>query len=190
MPTFRSGEMFRASGFIIVTGNSFLTSEVKLVMGRGAALQLKRKEPGIDLVFGEKIHKTCGHLGFYGLIFHGRYGLAQVKCRFNERARVGLVRISMRMLGSAARRDRNTIFNVNFPGIGNGGLKKHQVESLLKDLPENVHIWEKEGGLVYGLHPGTESKSVLHPPENILGLGGSHDKSDGDGLRACAADRG
>ena len=78
MPTFRSGEMFRAGGFIIVTGNSFLTSEMKLVMGRGAALQLKRKEPGIDLVFGEKIHKTCGHLGFYGLIFHGRYGLARI----------------------------------------------------------------------------------------------------------------
>ena len=190
MPTFRSGEMFRASGFIIVTANSFLTSEMKLVMGRGAALQLKRKEPGIDLEFGKKIHERCGHLGFYGLIFHKRYGLAQVKCRFNERARVGLIRISMRMLGSVAGRDRGKIFNINFPGIGNGGLKKHQVESLLRDLPENVHVWEKEGGLVYGLHPGTESKSVLRPPENSLGLGGSHDRSDGDGLRGCAADRG
>ena len=37
MPTFKTGEMFRASGFIIVTTNSFLTSEVKVVMGRGAA---------------------------------------------------------------------------------------------------------------------------------------------------------
>ena len=190
MPTFRTGEMFRASGFIIVTANSFLTSEMKLVMGRGAAWQLKRKEPGIDLIFGEKIHERCGHLGTYGLIFHGRYGAAQVKCRFNERARLGLIRISMRMLGNVAGRDKGKIFNVNFPGIGNGGLKKHQVESLIRDLPENVHVWEKEGGLVYGLHPGTESKSIQHPQENSLGLGSSHDESDGDGLRSCAADRG
>jgi hypothetical protein len=48
MPTFKTGEMFRARGFIIVTTNSFLTSEVKLVMGRGAALQLRMKVPGID----------------------------------------------------------------------------------------------------------------------------------------------
>jgi hypothetical protein len=177
MPTFKTGEMFRATGFIIVTTNSFLTSEVKLVMGRGAAWQLKRKVPGIEKIFGKMIHETCGHLGRYGLIFHERYGAAQVKYRFNDRARLELIRISMTALSVVASRNRKSIFNINSPGIGNGGLKKHQVKSLLEMLPDNVHVWEKEGGMVYGLHSGAESESVLHPQEDSVGIRCSNDKS-------------
>ena len=177
MPTFKTGEMFRAEGFIIVTTNSFLTSEVKLVMGRGAALQLKRKVPGIEKIFGKMIHEKCGHLGLYGLIFHERYGAAQVKYRFNEKARFELIRISMTMLSVVAGRDRKRIFNINFPGIGNGGINKPQVESYLKILPDNVHVWEKEGGEVYGLHPGIESEVIMYPQENSMGVRCSNDKS-------------
>jgi hypothetical protein len=177
MPIFRKGEMFRAGGFIIVTANSFLTSEVKLVMGRGAAWQLKLKVPGIDGVFGKMIHESCGHLGRYGLIFHQRYGIAQVKYRFNEKARMDLIRLSMTMLSVAAGRDRKSLFNINFPGIGNGGLRKPQVGSLLQMLPDNVHVWEKEGGVVYGLHSGAQSEILLYPQENRLGARCSNDKS-------------
>jgi hypothetical protein len=176
MPTFKTGEMFRARGFIIVTTNSFLTSEVKLVMGRGAAWQLKMKMPGIDRIFGKLIHESCGHLGCYGLIFHKRYGAAQVKYRFNERARLDLIRLSMTMLSTVAGKDQSSIFNINFPGIGNGGLKKHQVQSLLKILPDNVHVWEKEGGITDGLHPGTQSTILLYPEENSLGARCANDK--------------
>ena len=143
MPKFKTGEMFRASGFTIVTTNSFLTSEMKLVMGRGAAWQLKVKVPGIDKIFGRMIYKTCGHLGRYGLIFHERYGAAQVKFRFDEKAQLELIEFSMTMLSVAATRDRKSIFNINFPGIGNGRLKKHDVKSILEMLPDNVHVWEK-----------------------------------------------
>ena len=190
MPTFRKGEMFRAPGFIIVTTNSFLTSEMKLVMGRGAAWQLKLKVPGIDRIFGEMIHERCGHLGCYGLIFHERYGAAQVKYRFSEKATPGLIRISMTMLSSKANRDRSSIFNINFPGIGNGGLKKHQVESFLRILPDNVHVWEKEVEVANGLYPGAEPQIVLYPQENRMGARCSNDKGHRDGLRACPRDPG
>ena len=113
MPTFKTGEMFRAEGFIIVTTNSFLTSEVKLVMGRGAAWQLKRKVPGIEKIFGKMIHEKCGHLGLYGLIFHERYGAAQVKYSFNEKARLELIRISMTVLSVFAGRDRPGVVSVH-----------------------------------------------------------------------------
>jgi hypothetical protein len=188
MPTFRKGEMFRAPGYIIVTTNSFLTSEVKLVMGRGAAWQLKTRVPGIDGIFGKMIHDSCGHLGCYGLIFHKRYGAAQVKYRFNEKARLQLIRLSMNMLSVKASKNRNRIFNINFPGIGNGGLKRDQVESLLKVLPDNVHVWEKEGGMVNGLYPGTRSEILLYPQENCVGIRSPYDRSDRDGLRAYSGD--
>jgi hypothetical protein len=190
MPTFMQGEMFRASGFIIVTANSFLTSEMKLVMGRGAAWQLKMKVPGIDQIFGKMIHESCGHLGRYGLIFHKRYGAAQVKYRFNERANLELIRSSMMMLETVANRDRKRIFNINWPGIGNGGLKKSQVRSLLRDLPDNVHVWEREGGGVYGLHPGTQPEIILHPQEARLGFRCSYDRSYRAGFRAHSGHRG
>jgi len=187
MPTFMKGEMFKAPGFIIVTANSFLTSEMKLVMGRGAAWQLKLKVPGIDKAFGEMIHRKCGHLGFYGLIFHKKYGAAQVRYRFNDKPALGLISLTMTMLGFAANKDKNTVFNINFPGIGNGGLRRHQVESLLKYLPDNVHVWEKEGGIANGLHPAAQSKIVQYTKENSLGLGSPYDRSYRYGLRSCAA---
>ncbi len=152
MPKFKTGDMFRAPGFIIVTTNSFLTTEMKLVMGRGAAWQLKVKVPGIDKIFGKMIHDTFGHLGRYGLIFHKRYGAAQVKYRFDEKAELELIKFSMTMLSVAATKDRKSIFNINFPGIGNGRLKKHEVESILEILPDNVHVWKKDGGL-NGVYP-------------------------------------
>ena len=144
MPTFKTGEMFRAPGFIIVTTNSFLTSEEKLVMGRGAAWQLKLKVPGIDKIFGKIIHETCGHLGRYGLLFNGKYGAFQVKYRFNEKADLDLIKFSMVMLSLEAKKDREAIFNINFPGIGNGRLTEDEVKPVLRTLPGNVHVWKKK----------------------------------------------
>jgi len=144
MPTFKIGQMFEAGGLIIVTTNSFLTSEVKLVMGRGAAWQLKLKVPGIDRVFGKMIDETCGHLGRYGLIFHERYGAFQVKYRFNKKARLDLISYSMTLLSDVAGKNRKNTFNINYPGIGNGELKENQVRPILRMLPKNVHVWKKK----------------------------------------------
>src|SRR4030042_6245726 len=69
MPIFKTGEMFRASGFLIVSTNSFLTSEIRLVMGKGDAWVLKMKVPGIDRVFGKMISLTCGLMGCLGFLF-------------------------------------------------------------------------------------------------------------------------
>lgn len=144
MPMFKVGEIFGAPGFMIVTTNSFLTSEIKLVMGRGAAYELKVIVPGIDSKFGKMINETCGHLGRYGLVFHERYGAFQVKYRFNKPASLDLVRYSMTRLSTVANRDEKTIYNINYPGIGNGGLKECQVRPILEMLPINVHVWKKK----------------------------------------------
>ena len=170
MPVFKIGEMFEASGFIVVTTNSFLTSKVELVMGKGAAYQLKLEVPGIDKTFGKMIQEKCGHLGRYGLIFNERYGAAQVKYRFNHKAELSLIRLSMAMLANMASKDRNSMYNVNYPGIGNGRLKKGDVYHLLEMLPQNVHVWEKEGGKVYGIHSRAQSEIVMYPQTNCVGL--------------------
>jgi len=152
MPIFKEGQMFQAPGYLIVTTNSFLTSEKKLVMGMGAARDLKVKVAGIDVKFGELIHTFCKHLGKYGLIFHDRYGAFQVKYRFNDKARTDLIRFSVAALTAAANNNSKEIFNINYPGIGNGGLKEHEVRPILEVLPENVHVWKKRE-VSYGLYP-------------------------------------
>ena len=160
MPLFKTGEMFHASGYIIATTNSFLTSEVKLVMGRGAAWVLKMKVPGIDRVFGKMVSETCGHLGRYGLLFYQRYGALQVKYRFDEKARLELIEFSLRKLAEIAKESPNSKFNINYPGIGNGGLRKPEVSPLLNILPDNVFVWEKEEVLTWPIH---RNSVVNHP---------------------------
>ena len=135
MPTFRKGEMFDAIGYITVTTNSFLTSETKLVMGRGAASQFKKKVPGIDLEFGKMILETCGHLGRYGLLIYRSYGALQVKYRFDEKARLDLIEFSLGKLADLSNKCPHVWFNVNFPGIGNGGLSRVDVLPLLNAVP-------------------------------------------------------
>jgi len=149
MPIFRKGELFSSKGCIIVTTCSFLTSECKLVMGRGAALQLKKKIPGIDRQLGRIILEKYGHLGKYGLIIIGKYGIAQVKYRFDEKADPELIRYSMDMLKDMAGTEKDRRFNINFPGIGYGGLTKDHVLPLLKKLPRNVTIWEPKYKIIY-----------------------------------------
>ena len=143
MPTFKTGEMFRTPGYLIVTTNSFLTSGLKLTMGRGAAWILKRKVPGIDEVFGKMIYEKCGHLGRYGLLIHQRYGALQVKYRFDEKATLELIQFSLEKLAELASKCPSIRFSINFPGIGNGGLNKVDVLPLLNILPGNVYVWEK-----------------------------------------------
>ena len=168
MPVFKTGEMFRASGFLIVTTNSFLTSEIKLVMGRGAAWILKMKVPGIDRVFGKMISETCGHLGRYGLLFHHRFGALQVKYRFDEKARIELIEFSLGKLAGIAKESPNSRFNINYPGIGNGGLRKPEVSPFLDLLPQNVYVWEKEEVLRWPIR----RSSAEDPPARLEELHG------------------
>lgn len=112
----------------------------------------KIKVPGIDLAFGELIYTLCKHLGRYGLIFHDRYGAFQVKYRFNDKARTDLIRFSAAALKGAAINNREELFNLNYPGIGNGGLKEYEVRPILEVLPENVCVWKKKE-VYYGIYP-------------------------------------
>jgi len=143
MPIFKTGEMFNAPGLKIVTTNSFLSKDKRLVMGRGAAWTLLTRVPDIDSIFGRMILDTCGHLGTYGLLMYGKYGAAQVKYHFRNKANIDLIAFSMAFLADEAKTNRY-IYNINYPGIGSGGLSKEEVKPLLDNLPDNVYVWERE----------------------------------------------
>jgi hypothetical protein len=142
MALFKQGNLFKEkNGIKFVTGNSYLTKDLRLVMGRGAALELKTRSPGIDKIFGNIIDKTCGHLRVYGLIKHDSCGVFQVKYNFRDKADLELIKFSAILLADEARKT-DQIIHLNYPGIGNGKLSKDIVRPLLDILPDNVHIWE------------------------------------------------
>ncbi|MFZ4438036.1 MAG: hypothetical protein ACOYOS_06375, partial [Syntrophales bacterium] len=103
MPQFKTGEMFKAQGLKIVTTHSFITKQRRLLMERGAALELRQMVPDIEFTFGKMIHESCGHLGVYGLLMNGKYGAAQIKHDFRDNADLDLIAISMGVLADKAK---------------------------------------------------------------------------------------
>lgn len=126
----------------LFTGNSYITANGALVMGRGAALQVRSRYPGIDVEFGDRIE----HLSTYGIVVIPKYniGVFQVKDHFSKAARPDLIAYSAAVLHNWLLVEERREFQVhmNFPGIGNGKLEKRQVMPLIEDLPSNVTVYE------------------------------------------------
>ena len=140
----KTGDMwsiFDLSDFFIVTTNSYIRRDGKIVMGRGIAKQLAERFPTIPHEFA----KQTTHLGTYGLIIHLRddthLGAFQVKHHFADPATLSLIEYSTRHLTNLANRLPSNRFDINFPGIGNGRLKYDDVLPVIEQLPDNVHVW-------------------------------------------------
>jgi len=134
---------------VIVTTNGALRKNGSLVMGRGAALQAAQKFPGIDLVCGKAIKDNAtmkddrGNF-LYGFLpipeVHGIYGIFQVKAHWSDPASLMMIQASTVKLVAHTMDHPDVTFRMNFPGIGNGRLRREQVEPLLFRLPDNVVI--------------------------------------------------
>jgi hypothetical protein len=144
---------------LLVTANSYITKDNRLVMGRGAALEMKTKIDDIDKHFGYLIQKFFNNysnsivLGRYGVIIdqditypeHKYFGIFQVKYHFKDKADLELVRYSVFELMKIAQGYFSS-FNIsmNFPAIGCGGLNFEDVLPVVSILPDNVTLYLKE----------------------------------------------
>jgi hypothetical protein len=159
-PTFQYGDMFqtawnRPGTLFVVTGNSSINRHGELVMGRGAAKQLKMRVNGIAQLLGEVLTKY--HMNMYGLCVVpsqrmkerlGHWcrvfcdvGVFQVKTRFSNRAEPTIIRHSVAMLERYARENPSLVINMNMPGTGFGHLSEGAVLPYLERLPKTVNIW-------------------------------------------------
>lgn len=159
MPIFRFGDMFeeglegnpkKVKPYICIfaTTNSYINVKGELVMGRGAALQMKTLFPFSPIYFANSIQETTDRYSNYyryGIIieYKNRIGIFQVKYHFKSTARLDLISNSSFKLGHYAKKSPKYQFWLNFPGIGYGGLSENEVMPYLKDLPDNVVIWRK-----------------------------------------------
>jgi len=149
MASFERGNMWNAfheTDAFCITTNSYIRNDGELVMGRGIAKVAKQVFDDLPKALGEKIEGSCGHLGTYGLMPSNRKEIDkmvafQVKTHFRNDADLGLIDSSATALSQMAMSYPNRRFDLNFPGIGNGGRNVSEVKPLLEGLPDNVHIW-------------------------------------------------
>lgn len=149
----------------IVTTNATITQSGKLVMGRGAARELRDKIKGIDREAAQTLIDKVGPLAqvltpnfIYGYTSvrpprkdedgENKYGIGlfQVKYHFKDAADIALIVNSMKQLRGLCQLFNGDMallhvnFRMNYPGIGNGGLERDYVEQFIHPIPDNLTI--------------------------------------------------
>ncbi len=140
---------YREADLFCITTNSFVKKDGSAVMGAGIAKQAKERLPGIDLAIGQRILQECGQTrgGVYGLLVSDHWPKArlaafQVKTNWNDKASLALIRRSTEALIAWCDIHPKAKVQLNFPGIGNGKLKRDDVLPIIEALPDNVTVWE------------------------------------------------
>lgn len=146
MAVFERGDMFSVWGktdLFLFTSNPIVNKRGLAVMGRGIARQVADRYPLAQEMFGATLlGGYARNVGVLGKFDGQLLGWFRVKDHFAQQARTNIIEASVRHLSVAARGFARV--DLNFPGIGNGGLPREEVLPLLTALPDNVHIWEFE----------------------------------------------
>ncbi len=156
MPNFETGNMWDAwddANLFLITTNSAIKINGELVMGRGLALEAKKRDSQIAIYFGralahvQKSAKSANES--YGLIIPNLWpyrieGMFQTKNHFRNKAHIKLIQMSTDMLSAWCLAFPAMNVHLNYPGIGNGQLDRKVVEPIIASLPNNVTIWSKE----------------------------------------------
>jgi hypothetical protein len=132
----------------LFTGNATVKKGDALVMGRGAALQVRNSYPGIDKHFGLKI-KFASNKHIHWAAVHPNavipaeqyIGWFKVKNHWRDKAELNIIHHSCKELERQAKMYFNYQFHMNYPGIGYGGLTLEEVAPLLRILPDNVTLY-------------------------------------------------
>ena len=150
MPIFKTGNMWTAYEavdlFLITTNSTLKKGTQALVMGRGIAQQARDRFPGLDAALGKQILSICGSQGQYGLLVspqwpQARLGAFQVKRHYSQPASLELIRQSTTALCAWCVDHPDAQIGLNFPGIGNGRLRRETVLPMVRQLPAQVTIW-------------------------------------------------
>jgi hypothetical protein len=127
----------RPSTVILITTNNYVKTNGQAVMGRGCALEAKKRFPRIAARLGHMLQLSKDGLN---VVEKGLWTFP-VKHRWDERADLDLIRKSATYLGNAARDNPQLTFVLPRPGCGNGGRLWMEVKPVICDLlPDNVWV--------------------------------------------------
>ena len=147
----KTGDMFKGAGrvghhnIILATACSVINKQGRLVMGKGAAKSLLTLVPDCNKLFARWIKADdYPHQIIYGLLiaYSLHYGLFQTKMHWKNPSELELIQYSTKMLKTEAINNSHITYNLNYPGIGLGGLTEAEVLPIIQELPNNVKIWK------------------------------------------------
>jgi hypothetical protein len=141
--------------WFLITTNPIRRKDGAVVMGRGMAKQAADRFPKLPYHFGQVLDTVnknpvphyVGTIGRYWLDGHPygvKVGYFMVKDHWRNPASLDIIKRATGQLITCLDPPPFTHERVdlNFPGIGNGKLKREDVLPLLEELPDNVHVWE------------------------------------------------
>lgn len=151
-------EYYDKADLFLFTGNGTLSSNDKLVMGAGTALQVKNQFPGIDQVIGHYLKEAFPPIrnkewrrdyyfivspGFYSDPKKNKIGIFQTKGYWKQDSSLNYIRKSVAALQRFLKEERHSNLTIYcpFPGIGNGNLSIEEVLPTISHLPDNVIFW-------------------------------------------------
>lgn len=130
-------DSYEKAGRFLFTGNATVKKDGALVMGRGMALDVRDRFPGIDKRIGSKLIDGAE----YNLLVGKKIGVFQVKNHWSDDSDIDLIIRSLLFLSHWAHNNSHVEIHMNYPGIGNGGLDVDIVSPWIALLPDNVNIW-------------------------------------------------
>jgi hypothetical protein len=136
--------VFFDTDVFMITTNPIIRKDGAVVMGRGIAAEAKDRYPDLPYDFAASL--SCyGNEGvdFIGYYEYTRIYYFMVKDHWAKSAEIEIIRNSVNRLKYLFGYSDERV-DLNFPGIGNGGLPRDHVLPFLQDLPDNIHIWERE----------------------------------------------
>jgi hypothetical protein len=133
---------------LLFTGNRYIKKDGGIVMGRGAAKQVRDSYPGIDKIMGKIVSrsKPSARVLFTDIASDKPItqilGWFQVKDNWYDNADLDLIQEATDQLRAIALRSPKVTLHMNYPGIGNGKLSQDDVQPILLSLPDNVRIYK------------------------------------------------
>lgn len=118
------------------TGNNTKRYGGRLVMGVGAAKQVRDSYPGID----GKI-TTDKPVTFTSITEAQIIGWFQVKSYWHQPADLKLIKESAALLSYYALQRPDLVFHLNAPGVGYGSLDWGTVYGVIQHMPDNVLVY-------------------------------------------------
>lgn len=143
------GNMWDAfgKGIFMITTNPIIRKDGAVVMGRGIAAEAKERFPQLPYDFANQIrYQPWRYVGAIGYYTDVPIWFFRVKDHWAQQAKIEIIKHSAfgvsGMCKSWYNKTKPLRIDLNFPGIGNGGLKREDVLPIIETLPDNVHVWE------------------------------------------------
>jgi hypothetical protein len=132
--------------FRVITTNGATRGDGLAVMGRGCALEAKKRYPKLARLLGERLRARGNHVQFFSDREIGdRLGLFTfpVKHRWDQPADLDLIRRSTEEF--ARQLLASSTYVLPRPGCGNGQRAWDEVRPIIAALPDNVRVITFEG---------------------------------------------